>query len=197
MFPLLSSGQRLKGFSSRGESSEIRRLLDEVADHLRNFQGSWHYLGKKTLPRRYGSISLCWRTWSLGPEIGDRPDSDLPEVIIQTDKAESRGHDFGCDGPRKKWVVILPRSRQILIHAYKKMLALPKVSRAGGGVVFHHVAFWRHNSNACFLLIFWMKGTERDERVSRFLDESDKGYAVLLFILAQRKEIKKKISWTD
>ena len=42
-----------------------------------------------------------------------------------------------------------------------------------------------------FLLIFWMKGTERDERVSRFLDESDKGYAVLLFILAQRKEIKK------
>ena len=38
-----------------------------------------------------------------------------------------------------------------------------------------------------------MKGTERDERVSRFLDESDKGYAVLLFILAQRKEIKKNI----
>ena len=72
------------------------------------------------------------------------------------------------------------------------MLALPKVSRAGGGVVFHHVAFWRHNFNACSLLIFWMKGTERDERVSRFLDEIDKGYAVLLFILAQRKEIKKK-----
>ena len=45
--PFLSSGQRLKGFSSRGESSEIRRLLDEVADHLRNFQGSWHYLRKK------------------------------------------------------------------------------------------------------------------------------------------------------
>ena len=89
--------------------------------------------------------------------------------------------------------MILPRSRQILIHAYKKMLALPKVSRAGGGVVFHHVAFWRHNSNACFLLIFWMKGTERDERGSRFLDEFDKGYAVLLFILAQRKEIKKNI----
>ena len=37
-----------------------------------------------------------------------------------------------------------------------------------------------------------MKGAERDERVSRFLDEFDKGYAVLLFILAQRKEIKKK-----
>ena len=38
-----------------------------------------------------------------------------------------------------------------------------------------------------------MKGTERDERGSRFLDEFDKGYAVLLFILAQRKEIKKNI----
>ena len=47
-------------------------------------------------------MSLYWRTWGTGPEIGDRPDSDLPEVIIQTDKAESRGHDLGCDGPRKE-----------------------------------------------------------------------------------------------
>ena len=137
-------------------------------------------------------MSLYWRTWGIRPEIGDRPDSDLPEVIIQTDKAESRGHDFGCDGPRKKWVVILPRSRQILIHAYKKMLALPKVSRAGGGVVFHHVAFWRHNSNACSLLIFWMKGTERDWRVSRFLDEIDKRLRCTIIHTCTKKRNKKK-----
>ena len=76
--------------------------------------------------------------------------------LSKTNKVESRGHGFGCDGPGKKWVVILPRSRQILIHAYKKMLALPKVSRAGGGVVFHHVCrFLAAYSNACSLLIFW------------------------------------------
>ena len=89
-------------------------------------------------------------------------------------------------------MVILPRSRQILIHAYKKMLALPEVSRAGGGVVFHHVAFFGGTiPTRVPFLSFGMKGTERDWRVSRFLDEIDKGYAVLLFILAQRKEIKK------
>ena len=139
-------------------------------------------------------MSLYWRTWGIRPEIGDRPDSDLPEVIIQTDKAESRGHDFGCDGPRKKWVVILPRSRQILIHAYKKMLALPKVSRAGGGVVFHHVAFLAAQFQRVFpsYLLGWREQKETGELVDSWT-RLTKGYAVLLSILAQRKEIKKNI----